>query len=414
MKRQAEAGETGDSVESMVADFKKNGADKNNEEILTLFAENCGEMTDWLNQNMNVAFDMEGGLHQLGEYTFNRELAYAGGGAGCAETLRADMDSMGVEYYLNTTADHLIVEDGKVVGITAVSEEVDKDYTIRAESVVLACGGYGKNHELLNDEMDTALYYGPETSTGDGIIMATEDASAQTENMEYGKRYPNGVEVAEGIAKSTIAGNIVAWKMGAILVNPEGSRVVNEKASNRTILEVELEQTNGMLYLLMDSETFEVWRTKLAAAGISDENIDTWLEANGTSTPVFAHGETLADAAKAVGMDAETLAKTVETYNGYVEAGEDAEFGRAADYLHAIGEGPYYLIEQKPRFATTMGGVVINKSMQAIGTDGNVISGLYAVGEMAGQVMGDDSPSGANNAWALTSGYLAANAICGK
>lgn len=64
-------------------------------------------------------------------------------------------------------------------------------------------------------------------------------SAAATRLMEYGKRYPNGIEVSEGIAKSTIAGNIAAFSEGAILINSEGKRVVNEKASNREILTVE-------------------------------------------------------------------------------------------------------------------------------------------------------------------------------
>ena len=120
--------------------------------------------------------------------------------------------------------------------------------------MLLATGGYGNNKELLSEEMQSALYYGPASSTGDGVIMATADnVNAATRLMEYGKRYPNGIEVDEGIAKSTISGNIVGWTMSAILVNPEGERVVSETASNRTILEAELQQTNQMLYLLMDS-----------------------------------------------------------------------------------------------------------------------------------------------------------------
>ena len=92
--------------------------------------------------------------------------------------------------------------------------------------------------------------------------------------------------------------------------------------------------------------------------------------------------------------------------------GSDDDFGRAATYLtKTVGEGPYYIVEQKPRFATTMGGLVINTSMQVLNEAGEPISGLYAAGENCGQVMGDDSPSGANNAWALTSGKLAAEAI---
>lgn len=409
---QADNGVEDDSVESMVADFEANGANKNNEEILTLFAENVGAATDWLVASCGIEF--EPGLHQLGEYSHNRELAYTGGGAGFAERMRKAVESSGATVYLSTKVESLLVEDGAVVGVKAVSTDGTKEYTVHAANVVLATGGYGNNKDMLTDEMKSALYYGPATSTGDGIRMA-EAVNAQTANMEYGKRYPNGIEVDTGIAKSTIAGNIVGWTMSAILVNADGNRVVNEKASNRTILEEELQQPGGMLYLLLDSETFEVWKTKLAPAGISEGDIEKYLAANGTTTPVFAHGETLEEAAAAAGVNAENLAATVEKYNSFVEKGEDADFGRNASYLTMkIGAGPYYLIEQKPRFATTMGGLVVNTNMQVLNQDGNAISGLYAAGETCGQVMGDDSPSGANNAWAITSGKLAADAIAAK
>ena len=409
---QADNGVEDDSVESMVADFEANGAGKNNKEILTLFAENVGAATDWLVASCGIEFDA--GLHQLGEYSHNRELAYTGGGAGFAERMRKAVERSGATVYLSTKVESLLVEDGAVVGVKAVSTDGTKEYTVHAANVVLATGGYGNNKDMLTDEMKSALYYGPSTSTGDGIRMA-EAVNAQTANMEYGKRYPNGIEVDTGIAKSTIAGNIVGWTMSAILVNADGNRVVNEKASNRTILEEELQQPGGMLYLLLDSETFEVWKTKLAPAGISEGDIEKYLAANGTTTPVFAHGETLEEAAAAAGVNAENLGATVEKYNSFVEKGEDADFGRNASYLTMkIGAGPYYLIEQKPRFATTMGGLVVNTNMQVLNQDGNTISGLYAAGETCGQVMGDDSPSGANNAWAITSGKLAADAIAAK
>ena len=49
--------------------------------------------------------------------------------------------------------------------------------------------------------------------------------------MEFGKRYPNGVEAAPGVAKSIIQGNYRAWLQSGILVNNEGRRLINEKAS---------------------------------------------------------------------------------------------------------------------------------------------------------------------------------------
>lgn len=407
---QIDNGVADDSVESMVADFEANGANKNNKEILTLFAENVGATTDWLVASCGITF--EEGLHQLGEYSHNRELAYTGGGAGFAEAMRKAVEEAGVQVLLNTKAESLIADNGTVTGVKAASS--DADYTLTAGDVVLATGGYGANKDMLTDEMKSALYYGPASSTGEGIQMA-QAVGAQTANMEYGKRYPNGIEVSEGMAKSTIAGNIVGWTMSAILVNKDGNRVVNEKASNRTILEEELKQEGGELYLLLDAETFEAWKAKLAPAGISDADIEKYLEANGTTTPVFAHGETLEEAAAAAGINADNLKATVEKYNGFVAKGSDDDFGRAATYLtKAIGEGPYYIVEQKPRFATTMGGLVINTSMQVLNEAGEPISGLYAAGENCGQVMGDDSPSGANNAWALTSGKLAADAIAAK
>ena len=407
---QIDNGVADDSVESMVADFEANGANKNNKEILTLFAENVGATTDWLVASCGITF--EEGLHQLGEYSHNRELAYTGGGAGFAEAMRKAVEAAGVQVLLNTKAESLIADNGTVTGVKAASS--DADYTLTAGDVVLATGGYGANKDMLTDEMKSALYYGPASSTGEGIQMA-QAVGAQTANMEYGKRYPNGIEVSEGMAKSTIAGNIVGWTMSAILVNKDGNRVVNEKASNRTILEEELKQEGGELYLLLDAETFEAWKAKLAPAGISDADIEKYLEANGTTTPVFAHGETLEEAAAAAGINADNLKATVEKYNGFVAKGSDDDFGRAATYLtKTIGEGPYYIVEQKPRFATTMGGLVINTSMQVLNEAGEPISGLYAAGENCGQVMGDDSPSGANNAWALTSGKLAADAIAAK
>ena len=402
---QKDLGVTDDSVESMVEDFMANGANLNVPELITLYAENVGETSDWL-QEEGVTFNLEGGLHKLAEYSHDRELAYTGSGAGAAEAMRGLVEKAGVNVLLNTRATELVSDgNGGVCGVIANDSETV--YTISAGAVLLATGGYGYNKDLLEGDMKNALYYGPVSSTGDGLIMATaEDINADTRLLEYGKRYPNGIEVSEGIAKSTINGNIPAWTMSAILVNKEGVRVVNEKASNRTILETELQQTGQELFLVMDQATFDVWKDALGY------DVQEYLDANGTSAPVFGHGDTIEEAAAAAGVDGEALVKTVETYNGYVESGEDAEFGRSADYMTTpIGDGPYYIVEQKPRFATTMGGLVIDTDLHVINKDGEIISGLYAAGEVVGGVMGDDSPSGANNGWAVTSGKLAAESI---
>lgn len=409
---QAEAGVSNDNVETMVADFKANGANLNVDELITLYAENVGTATDWLNSYVGVAYDMEGGLHVLAEYSVDRELAYEGGGAQAAATMSDFLKNTDATILTETRATKLLTTDGTVTGVYAEGKEAN--YTINANAVILATGGYGNNDDLLTEEMQNALYYGPASSTGDGIIMATaEDVNAATRLMEYGKRYPNGIEVDEGVAKSTINSNIAAFNEGAaILVNPEGKRVVNEKASNREILTVELEQEDQMLYVLMDAPTFATYKEKLATTGVTAEAVDEYLAANGTSTPIFATADTLEELATIVNMDPATLTATVDTYNSYVEAGNDADFGRPVEYMNKqINEGPYYIVEQKPRFATTMGGLVVNTALQVLNTNDEVIPGLYAAGETVGGVMGDDSPSGANNGWAVTSGMLAGESV---
>lgn len=408
---QKQAGVTNDTVESMVNDFMKNGANLNDKKMLTLFAKNVGRATDWMNQYVGVQYDMEGGLHKLAEYQYDRELAYKNGGPGFARSALEKIQSSNIELYLNTKATELKVDEkGNVIGVLA-EDKYGNTYDITAKAVVLATGGYGANKELLSEDLANALFYGRSTATGDGHIMA-QKINAKFQLMDYGKRYPNGIEVSPGIAKSTIAGNIVAFnEHSAILINKEGKRVVNEKASNRTILETLVQQTDQMLYLLMDQTTFDAWKAKLGPAGISESDINSWLEKNGSTTPYFMTGKTIKELAEVSGIPEETLQNTIDTYNSYVREGEDKEFGRPKEFMNAeIGEGPYYLVEQKPRFATTMGGVVLNENMQVININDEPIPGLFAAGELANGVMGDDSPSGANNAWAITSGMLAGEA----
>lgn len=412
-KVQKEAGVSNDSAESMEEDFLKNGDNLNDTTLLGIYASNVGETTDWLVDTVGVEYNMEGGLHVLAEYSIDRELAYVDGGAGAAKTLSAKVDETDATVLLNTTAKSLIMDGDTVTGVEAETQK-GKKYTLTADSVVLACGGYGNNNDLLPESAEEGLFYGLDSSNGEGLVMAVEQANAGTTHMEYIKEYPNGVETSAKHAKSTIAGNITAFSKAAILVNNKGERVVNEKASNHEILEKLQEQEGETLYLVMDETTFNEWKTKLTAAGLTEETIDAYVANNGSEEPIFTSGS-IEEAAKAAGVDGDALAKSIETFNSYVEAGEDKDFGRASDYLTAAFEdGNIYIVEQKARYATTMGGLDVNENLQVLSTDGKAVEGLYAAGEIIGGQMGDDSPSGANNGWALTSGKYVADYLASK
>lgn len=122
--------------------------------------------------------------------------------------------------------------------------------------------------------------------------------------------------------------------------------------------------------------------------------------------------DTLEELAGILGMDPATLTGTVEAYNGYCEAGEDAQFGKNPDMLVPVGEGPYYAVKMASYSYCTCAALDINEQLQVLNTEGNPIEGLFAVGcDSMGVLFTEKKPyvtfGGANNGWALTSGYVA-------
>ena len=387
-KLQKAFGSKDDSVESMVKDFLANGNNLNDLSKLTLYAKNVGPTIDWLHEKVGVKF-IPNNLPFLAEYSHRRAVEFQGGAGTMAQHLREVIGSNGAKVLLSTKVESLIVEDGKVMGVKAVDENTGVKYTIRAKKTLLSTGGYGNNKSMLTPEMQKVLYYGPVSSTGDGLKMA-QDLGVKTQLLQYGKRYPNGIEVAPGIAKSTIYANVGAFDQAGILVNVDGVRFVNEKASNRHILEPMLRNKNGQAYVFMDQKSWEGFYKRAPETGVSQADMDKYIANDGKSAPLFVKGATIEEVAK-----------------------KDADFGRPVEYMKAeiSAEGPYYIVEQKPRFATTMGGVCTDDNLNLVKTDGTVIPNLYGAGEIVGGVMGDDSPAGANVGWALTSGRVAADAM---
>ncbi len=411
-KVQKELGVTDDTPESMAEDLFKYGHDRNDPNMVSVYANNAGKTIDWLIDSVSLKIDFEKGLEKNAEHSSPRVLYTVDGAPGLGRMLRAGVDATeGITLMTETRAESLIVENGAVVGVKAVGSD-GTQYNIKADKTILATGGYGYNKDMLTGSLKSALYYGPVSSTGDGHKML-EAVDAAFQNMEIGKIYPNGVEVSAGKAKSTLRGTSPSFAAGSILVNAEGNRVINEKASYPEIKEVMFAQKEEQLYLVMDANTFEnIFVPGVAANSITPEEIEGWLANNGSTTPVFAHGETLEEAAKAAGVDPENLKATVERYNAMVDAGVDEDFGRPAEFLQSkISEGPYYIVEQKGRFAITLGGAVANESMQVLNTSGQVVPNLYIAGELAGGALGDDLPQGGTVGWALTSGWAAANAV---
>lgn len=406
-KLQKDLGVKDDTPEKFVEDMLRNGQNLNNKQILNVYAKNVGPTVDWL-VGKGIQLRTEGGVQKRAEFKTPRLLLLKGGCPGYAQSLRDLVAKTDTQVLLGTQAKELIVENGAVTGVKAQSNGTL--YTVKAKSVILATGGYGANRDMLTGNLKTTLYYGPVSSTGDGHKMAMK-AGAGMQLMPYAKIYYNGLEVAPGVAKSTLTGNANALSLGAIMVNKSGKRVVDEKGTGRSIVTVQSKSEGNQLYLVMDEPTFKIFRDGIKNNGVSPAEVDAWLAKNGKGTPLFAHGKTLAEAAKNAGLNADNLVATVKRYNGFVKSGKDEDFGRKPENMKAAisDQGPYYIVEQKPRFATTMGSVQLSESLQVLDKNGKPIGNLYAAGEIANCVHGDDSAPAANVAWVATSAKLASD-----
>ncbi len=407
-KIQKDAGVKDDSPAIMTEDYIKNGHNLNDRRMLELYVNNVGPMVDWATTYAGMKLNTKAGFTNEAEHSKPRVMRWIDGAQGATRYFKAAVAKSGTKLLLGTPAKELIVKDGKVVGVKAQGSD-GTVYTINAPAVILTTGGFGANKGMLSGNLKNALYYGVKSSNGEGHQMAMK-IGAKTQMMDLGKIYPNGMEVAPGIAKSTIWSNKAAFEDNAgIMVNKAGKRVISELDTNHNIKNEEVKQ-GGKLFILMDAPSYQAFLTKLSITGINKADMDKWLAQDGKGYPIVVKADTIEAVANKAGVNGAELAKTVAKYNGYVKAGKDADFNRPAKFMkkQVAAVGPYYIVEQQPRFATTMGGVVTNDKLNVVDKNNKPIPGLFAAGELVGGAMGDDSPPGGNMAWAMTSGKLAA------
>lgn len=418
-KQQAERGVT-DDVQTMFMDAMVYGSFQNDARMTWLMVNNTGDSVDWLHDTVGVEF--EEAINHFPEHTNDRAFYPKGKQPGyLTGTMEQHYLSNGGELLLETRAQHLLTEDGRVIG--ASCSTANGTLNIYADVTLLATGGYGASVALRPADQMGTLFYGASASTGDGIIMA-EEVGAMTHYMQYLKSYPQGIEkpldggniTADGTTFrgnayiSPLASQAVTLNDGAIYVNVEGERCMNENMDFVSIKKVTQKQTDMTVYLVMDQKGYDNWMGMMeVSAGLTPEIVAPWLDAD-DGKPVFRKGATVEEAAAKAGIDAEKLSATVAHFNEMVASGKDDDFGRAEMSVGLDSDGPIYIVEQRLRMATSLGGLKTSTSFEVYDENEQAIDGLYACGEVIGGVHGDESMPSNCVAWAVTSGRLAAKA----
>ncbi|MDD7442984.1 MAG: FAD-dependent oxidoreductase [Sutterellaceae bacterium] len=399
--------ETKDSPELAYKDIMRVGKNKNDPVLVKATTEKAGEVVDWLIYDMKIPYGPA--ATQYPDHSANRQLGVTGRSVNFLNLMSGILKKNGGVIMTDTRAQKFVTDKkGNVIGVKARMAD-GSTVNFSEKATILASGGYGANRNMLPKSVAKGLFYGLDSDSGDGLRMGRE-LGAGTINLDLVKQYPQGVETTphHGLA-ATASSTDTIKKSGAIYVNTDGNRFVDELKGLGVLTDATKAQKNEIMYIVMDKAAWKEYVAKSLEDKLvaSEADLDKWATIVNNGRPVMATSDKLEVAAKKMGINAANLQKTIDRWNGFVKAGSDKDFGRKN--LKPLAEGPYYIVEQKVRFCTTLGGLKANKNMQILKKNGKPIGNLYGAGCVVGGANGADSMTAMMNSWAIISGYIAAD-----
>ena len=359
-----------DSVELMELDTMIGGKGINDPELVETLCANSADAIDWLDEHgitLHNVSSFGGASVKRIHRPVNAEGKTVSVGSYMIPLLQENCEKAGVKMMLDTTATEILTDaNGAAVGVKATGAS-GETVTVNAKAVVLATGGFGAN-------LDMVVKYKPELKgfmttnapgiQGQGIEMA-QAIGAATVDMDQIQIHPTVEANTAALITEGLRGD------GAILINEEGKRFIDEVGTRDVVSAAEIAQTGSYSWLVVDQ-----------AMADASSVIQGYIKKGYTVT-----GATYEELGKAMGVDAAAFAETMEKWNGYVEAKNDPDFGRTS-FANKLDTAPYYAVKVTAGVHHTMGGLKINANTEVLNEKGEVIPGLFAAGEVTGGVHG--------------------------
>lgn len=359
-----------DSVELMELDTMIGGKGINDPELVETLCANSADAIDWLDEHgitLHNVSSFGGASVKRIHRPVNAEGKTVSVGSYMIPLLEENCKKAGVQILLNTTANEILTDaNGAAAGIKATGS-TGETVTVNAKAVVLTTGGFGAN-------LDMVVKYKPELKgfmttnaagiQGQGIEMA-QAIGAATVDMDQIQIHPTVEANTAALITEGLRGD------GAVLINEEGKRFIDEVGTRDVVSAAEIAQTGSYSWLVVDQAMVD-----------ASSVIQGYIKKGYTVT-----GETYEELGKAMGVDEAAFAETMEKWNGYVEAKNDPDFGRTS-FANPLNTAPYYAVKVTAGVHHTMGGLKINANTEVLNEKGEVIPGLFAAGEVTGGVHG--------------------------
>ena len=379
-----------DTVELMELDTMIGGKALNDPELVATLCENSADAIVWLD-SIGAPLPSVGAFGGASVKRIHRPVDEEGKtlsvGAYLIPIFNSNLEERGVEVRTETTATALLTDDnGAVVGVEASAADGHK-VTVNAKAVILATGGFGANLEKvaeLKPELDGFMTTNAPGALGQGIEMA-QAVGADVVDMDQIQIHPTVEANTASLITEGLRGD------GAVLINKEGQRFIDEVGTRDVVSAAEIAQTGSNSWLVVDQAMVD-----------ASSVIQGYINKGFTVT-----GETYEELGEAMDVDAAAFAETMEKWNGYVANKEDPDFGRTS-FANPLDTAPYYAINVTAGIHHTMGGLKIDSAAHVLDTEGNAIEGLFAAGEVTGGVHGANRLGGNAVADIVVFGRIAA------
>ena len=359
-----------DSVELMELDTMIGGKGINDPALVETLCSNSADAIDWLDEHgitLHSVSSFGGASVKRIHRPVNAEGKTVSVGSYMIPLLEENCEKAGVQILLNTTANEILTDaNGAACGVKATGAS-GETVTVNAKAVVLTTGGFGANLDMVTEykpELKGFMTTNAAGAQGQGIEMATA-IGAGTVDMDQIQIHPTVEANTAALITEGLRGD------GAVLINAEGKRFIDEVGTRDVVSAAEIAQTGSYSWLVVDQAMVD-----------ASSVIQGYIKKGYTVT-----GATYEELGKAMGVDAAAFAETMEKWNGYVEAKNDPDFGRTS-FANPLDTAPYYAIKVTAGVHHTMGGLTINTNTEVLDTNGNVIPGLFAAGEITGGVHG--------------------------
>lgn len=359
-----------DSVELMELDTMIGGKGINDPELVETLCANSADAIDWLDEHgitLHNVSSFGGASVKRIHRPVNAEGKTVSVGSYMIPLLQENCEKAGVKMMLDTTATEILTDaNGAAVGVKATGAS-GETVTVNAKAVVLATGGFGANLDMVvkhKPELKGFMTTNAPGIQGQGIEMA-QAIGAATVDMDQIQIHPTVEANTAALITEGLRGD------GAILINEEGKRFIDEVGTRDVVSAAEIAQTGSYSWLVVDQAMVD-----------ASSVIQGYIKKGYTVT-----GATYEELGKAMGVDAAAFAETMEKWNGYVEAKNDPDFGRTS-FANPLNTAPYYAVKVTAGVHHTMGGLKINANTEVLNEKGEVIPGLFAAGEVTGGVHG--------------------------